>query len=64
MKMRETAARMSLVSLAQQTQESSDEAHTTVLEEPKTRPRPRRNLRTDLDDRLARLSRRFDPERF
>jgi len=63
MKMRETAARMSVVSLAQQ---KSDEAHTTVLEEPRPRPRSRnlKESRRDFDERLARLSRRFDPGRF
>jgi len=62
MKMRETAARMSVVSLAQQ---NSDEAHTTVLlEEPKPRQRNLKDGRRDFDDRLARLSRRFDPGRF
>jgi hypothetical protein len=63
MKMRETAALMSSV---QRDKERSTKAQTTVLEEPKAKPR-QRNLKEsqrDLDDRLARLSRRFDPGRF
>jgi len=66
LKMRETAARLSVVSLAQQNKELSDEAYTTVLDEPKLKPRQRnlKDSRRDFDDRLARLSRRFDPGRF
>jgi hypothetical protein len=66
MKMRETAARMSVVSLAQQNKELSDEAHTTVLEDSMPIPRQRKlkEGRRDFDERLARLSRRFDPGRF
>jgi len=66
MKMRETAARMSLVSLAQENKGPSEDAYSTVLEEPKARPRARnlKESRRDFDERLARLSRRFDPGRF
>jgi hypothetical protein len=64
MKMRDTAARMSVVSLAQQTKDPSKDAHMTVLEESTPRQRILREGRSDFDDRLARLSRRFDPGRF
>jgi len=64
MKMRDTAARMSVVSLVEQNNEQSDEARTTGLETSKPRHRNLRESRRDFDERLARLSRRFDPGRF
>jgi hypothetical protein len=64
MKMRDTAARMSVVSLVEQNKERSDDTHTTGLETSKPRHRNLRESRREFDDRLARLSRRFDPGRF
>jgi len=64
MKMRDTAARMSVVSLVEQNKERSDDARTTGLEASKPRQRNLRESRRDFDERLARLSRRFDPGRF
>ena len=59
--MRDTAARISIHSAPQKSKEAVEPAADGA---PKLRLRNFGDSRKDFDDRLARLSRRFDPGRF
>ncbi len=68
LRMRDFAANLSVTSLPKQKQEASDVSYATITmaedSVQRNRSESKRDSKRDIDDRLARLSRRFDPGRF